>query len=301
MEGRSIGPDSIGTLFGDLVLPLEILDEPAIVIAVQSQAGLGSVNSPINARVTINTPDLASLFAVPEIDLGVAFGDLTDDGLHLGLLADIANSNPFGIDVGDLLLTAKGQSGNVLFTGSTQGCSIGPDSTGTLLADLLLPLEAINEPTILLTLQSQAGFAGLDLPINVRMTLVNMPDIESFITLPEIDLGAAFGELTPEGLHLALQASIANSNPFSIEVGDLQIVARGQSGNVLYTGSIGGCSIGPDSTEVLSADLLLPPEVINEPGIVIAVQSQAGFAGVLLPISTEIALVVPEFESGGEV
>jgi LEA14-like dessication related protein len=299
MSGCLIGPDSAETLAADLVLPLEILRERAIVIAVQSQAGFGSVTPPINARMTINTPDLASLFAIPEIDLGVAFGELTDDGLHMGLLAEIANPNPFGINLGDLLLTATGQSGNVLFSGSTPGCSIGPESTGELLADLLLPLEGLDESTILLTLQSQAGFAGLNLPVTARMTLVNMPDIESLVTLPDIDLGAAFGELTPEGLHLALQVTITNPNPFGVEVGDLQVVARGQSGNVLFTGSIDGCSIGADSTETLLADLLLPLDVLDEPSIIIGVQSQAGFAGVVLPLSTEIALIVPEFGGGG--
>ncbi|MBM4431564.1 MAG: hypothetical protein FJ026_14640, partial [Chloroflexi bacterium] len=144
MSGCLIGPDSADTLVANLVLPLEVLRERAIVIAVTSQAGFGSVTPPIDARMTINTPDLASLFAVPEVDLGVAFGELTDDGLHMGLLAEIANPNPFGINLGDLLVTATGQSGNVLFSGTTPGCSIGPESAGTLLADLLLPLGDLN-------------------------------------------------------------------------------------------------------------------------------------------------------------
>jgi len=157
----------------------------------------------------------------------------------------------------------------------------------------------MNESTILLTLQSQAGFAGLNLPVTARMTLVSMPDIESLFALPDVDLGAAFGEITPEGLQLALQAAITNPNDFSVEVGDLEIVARGQSGSVLYSGSIAGCSVGPDSSETLLADLLLPLEVLSEESIVIEVRSQAGFGGVLLPVSTEMALVVPQFETGG--
>ena len=207
--------------------------------------------------------------------MGVGFGELTSDGLHMGLQATVPNSNPFGIDVGDLKIVAKDQSGNVLFTSSMKGCSVGPDSTGTLSGDLLMPLEVISEPTIVITVQTQAGFAGVTLPIGAKVT-VDMPDIENLIAVPEIDLGVDFGELTSDGLHMGLQTTITNSNPFGIDVGDLQIVARGQSGNVIFTSNMKGCSIGPDSTGTLSGDLLMPLEVLNEPSIVITVQTQAG-------------------------
>ena len=100
-------------------------------------------------------------------------------GCPWGCRPTISNSNPFGIDVGDLQIVAKDQSGNVILTSNMSGCSMGPDSTGTLSGDLLMPLEVLNEPTIVITVQTQAGFAGITLPVNAKVVLVNLPDIES--------------------------------------------------------------------------------------------------------------------------
>ena len=73
--------------------------------------------------------------------MGVDFGELTSDGLHMGLRTNLSNSNPFDIDVDDLQIVVKDQSGNVILTSNMNGFSIGPDSTGTLSGDLLMPLD----------------------------------------------------------------------------------------------------------------------------------------------------------------
>jgi LEA14-like dessication related protein len=295
MKGCSLGPDSTGKLSGDLLLPLEVITEPNIVISVQTQAGFAGITLPINARVTADVPDIESLITVPDMDLAVGFGEPTSDGLLMGLQTTITNSNPFGVDVGDLQIVAKDQAGNVILTSNMKGCSVGPDSTGMLSGNLLLPLEVISEPTIVVTVQTQAGFAGVTLPIDAKVR-VNMPDISSLI-VPEIDLGVDFGELTSSGLHMGLRTTITNSNAFGIDVGDLQIVARGQAGNVILTSNMKGCSIGPDSTGTISGDILMPLEVLNESSIVISVQTQAGCAGVVLPINAKVTVKMPDIGS----
>jgi hypothetical protein len=78
-----------------------------------------------------------------------------------------------------LQIVAKDSSGNVILSGNIAGCSMAPASTSTLSGDLLLPLEAINEPTIVITVQTRAGFAGVTLPLKAKLVLVNMPDMES--------------------------------------------------------------------------------------------------------------------------
>ena len=207
------------------------------------------------------------------------FGELTADGLHMGLQANLSNSNAFGLDVGDLQIVAKGQSGNVVLTSTITGCSIGPDATGTLSGDLLIPLGALNESSIVITVQTQAGFAGITLPINAKVTM-KVPDIEDFVAVPAINLAVDFGELTSDGLQTTLQTTLTNPNPFGIDVGDLQIVAKGASDNVVFFSStMAGCSIGPFATGTISGDLLIPLDMLDESGIVMTVQTQAGFGG----------------------
>jgi len=86
--------------------------------------------------------------------------------------------------VGDLVIVAKGEAGNVLFTSTMAGCSIAPDATGTISGNLLIPLTVLNESSIVMTVQTQAGFAGITIPINAKIA-IQVPDIESMITVPE--------------------------------------------------------------------------------------------------------------------
>jgi len=295
-NGLSIAPNSTGTLSGDLLMPLDVISEPAIVITVQTQAGLAGISLPITANVRVAMPDIESMVAVPEISLGVDVGELDTDGLHMGLHATVPNSNPFGIDIGSLEIVAKGESGNVVFTSTMAGCSIGPDSTGELSGDLLMPLSVMGESAITIGVRTQAEVAGLTVPVGARV-VVAMPNLESLITVPDMNLGVKFGKLTSEGLCLGLEAVIGNSNAFGIEVDDLEIVGKGESDVVLFTSGMGGCSIGPGSTGTLSGEILMPLAAMNETSVVITVATRAGIEEVSLPISAQLTVNMPDIAS----
>jgi LEA14-like dessication related protein len=298
MSGLTIGPDSTGTLLGDLLVPLDVLDESTIVFTIEGLAGFGGVDMPVNGKITVKMPDIRNLVAIPETDLDVDFWELTPDGLHMGLQANVTNPNPFGIDVDDLQIVAKTRSGNVILSSSIQGCSIEPNSAGTISGDLLMPLGVLDRSTVVIKIQTEAGFAEIALPVNAKMT-VKMPDIRDLFAVPQISLGVRFGEITPDGLPVALQATIANPNPFGIDLGNLQIVATSQLGDVILTSGTVGCAVDPSCTTTLSVDLLLPLDCLDEPTIVITIQTEAGFAGFILPVSENIVLVnMPDVQSG---
>ena len=290
LDSFSVGPDSTGALLGDLLIPLDILDESKIVICMEGEAGFSGVTLPVSGKIAVKIPDIRNLVTIPEVDLDVDFWELTPAGLHMGFQASVSNPNPFGIDVDDLLIVARTRSGGTILSSSILGCSIEPNSTGTISGDLLMPLGVLDRSTVVIKIQTEAGFAEFALPVNAKMT-VKMPDIASLVDIPQIDLGVAFGELTPDGLPITLQANISNSNPFGVDVDNLQIVAKDSSGNVILSGNIAGCSMAPASTSTLSGDLLLPLEAINEPNIAITVQTRAGFAGVTLPVNAKVVLV----------
>jgi hypothetical protein len=299
MKGCSIGPDATGTISGDLLIPLGILDKPrTIAITVGTRAGFAGLNLPITARVTMKVPDVENLVAIPEIYLGVAFGEefTTDGELRMTLLATITNPSGLDLVVGNLEIVATGQSGHGYINSTMAGCSIGPYATGTISGDLLIPLTVLSEPSIVMTVQTEAVFAGITLPLNAKMA-IQVPDIERLIDVPEIDLGVAFGELTSDNLQMKLKTTITNPNPFGLDVGNLQIVAKGQSGNVVLTKTITGCSIGPGATGTISDNISIPIAVLNEPILVITVQTQAGIAGVTLPINAKVTVTMPDIGS----
>jgi hypothetical protein len=279
LNSLSLEPNSAGTLSGDLLVPLEELNQSTIVLALQARAGFAGTTQPINGKLTIKMPNLERLMGAPEMDLGVDFKEITPEGLHLGLRSNVSNPNAFGIDIGDLQVTARDQSGETILTSQIKGGRIAPDSSGAFSGDLILPLDRVNRSTIAITVQTHAG-------------------VESLISVPEMDLGLEFGQLTSEGLYVGLQANLTNSNPFSISMGDLQITARGQEGSVILATSIKGRSMGPGSRDTFSGRLLLPLEAIDEPTIVITVQAQAELGGVtLMPIKGKVVVKMPGLKS----
>ncbi|MDM8000499.1 MAG: hypothetical protein QUS33_10995 [Dehalococcoidia bacterium] len=294
--GLSIAPNSSGTLSGDLLMPLEVISEPALLITVETQAGLAGINLPIAANMKVAMPDIESLAAVPEISLGVDIEELTTGGLLMGLQATVPNSNPFGIDVADLEIVARGQSGNVILASTMAGCSVGAGATGELSGDLLLPLSVLSESAVTISVQTEAGFAGLTMPVGGSI-VITIPDLESLVAVPEMSLGVDFGKLTSKGLYLDLQATIANTNPFAVEVGDLEITGRGGLDAVLFSSSMKGCSIGAGSTGMLSGEILVPLAAVNETAIVIEVETRAGIEEITLPLSAQITVNMPDIGS----
>ncbi len=296
MEGLSVAAESAGTFAGELLMPLDMLNEPIVVITVRTQAGFAGACLPMGAKITVNMPDIESLITVPAIDVGVDMGQLTDDGLMMGLQATITNANPFGIDVGDVRIVATDGSGNAISDCTMEGLSVAPNSAGTLTGEMLMPLDVLNESVVLIAFETEAGFGNVTLPIGARLT-VTMPDLASLIAAPAIELGMDIGEVASDGLHLGLRATITNPNVFGIDVGDVHIVATGDSGRTILTDGMRGCHIGPDDTGVLRGSLVMPLDVLNESAVHITVQTEAGFAGVALPIGARMTINMPDLGS----
>jgi hypothetical protein len=296
MKGLSVGAESTGTITGELLMPLDMLNEPVVIMTIRTEAGFAGVTLPMGAKITVNMPDMESLIVVPTIDVGVDMGQLTADGLTMGLRATVTNANPFGIDVGDVQIAARDGSGNAISGCTMDGVSVGPGSTGTLTGELLMPLDVLNESAVVITFQTQAGFGSVTLPIGARLT-VNMPDIQSLIAAPGIDLGIDFGEATSDGLRLGLKATITNPNLFGIDIGDVRIVATGQSGRRILTERMDGCHIAPDDAGVLRGSLLMPLDILDESAVIITMETEAGFAGVSLPISARMTVNMPDLGS----
>jgi LEA14-like dessication related protein len=296
MSGRSIAPNSTGVVAGDILMPLGLLSEEAMEVTVATRAGVAGITLPIATTMTINMPDIGNLISMPAMAFAIDIGGLSEDGLTMSLQANISNPNSFGLEMGGLQVVAEDESGNVLATSTIEGSSIDAESTGTITRDIIMPLQLLNEETIVLTVEISAGAAGVSIPISTTMT-INMPDLQSLIKAPAMALLLDIGELSSEGLHTSLQASITNPNPFSLDLGDLQMEIRGESGKVLTTGTVTGTSIGPASSGTLTGDLVMPLEVLNEDAIALAIDMTAGIAGISLPISTSMSINMPDIGS----
>jgi len=282
-----------------MVIPLVLVGERGLLITVDTRAGAAGIDIPLSASVALTTPAIESLVSVPEVDLAVCLGELTSDGLQVPLQASITNSNPFDIDVGDLQIVAKGQSGNVITTSDIAGCSIGSNSTGKLAEDLLVPLEVLNESIIEITVQARAGFAGITLPVKAKAA-VTLPDLGSLVSIPDmesnVELGIAPAFPLP-GLKIAVTSTIANQGNLNLIVGDIQLSIIDSEGTLLALMAIPGGEIEISSSHTFSGTVILSPSdyqsLLDGGNFSIELTTEVGISGVnaKIPIEAEITVI----------
>ncbi len=121
--------------------------------------------------------------------------------------------------------------------------------------------------------------------------------IESTIRTPEINLYVNVDGLSSIGLDLNVEASITNLNPVSLDVGDLQLVAKGETSRIYLQDTIMGGSIAPNSSRAFSYDFTIPIDVLNERNITVAANTRVGAAGIELPFGTSVNVQIPELNS----
>jgi hypothetical protein len=173
------------------------------------------------------------------------------------------------------------------------GCSIGPDDTETISGDLLIPLEILNESSVVMTVQTQAGFAGVTLPINAKVT-VTMPDIASVIPglSVEISAEADFGLLYST---FAVETIIDNPSSVDLIVGDIQVTLIDENGEVVDTMTIEGGTITAGSSLTFSGSMTLSTsDLLSLLGskFSIAMATEVGIAGLNATIPVEAVVTM---------
>jgi hypothetical protein len=298
IAGASGAATSSTTFQTAISIPLEIVGEKDLRIAVDTTAGSAGVSIPLSASVTLTLPSIESLIAVPGMDLTVDIGELGPDGLDMSLQAVISNANPFALEVGDLQTTVKGRSGNVITSSTMKGCSVAGNSTGTLSGHLLMPLEVLNESTLVITVQTQAGFAGVTLPISARIT-VNMPDIESLLATPGIEVRTEASWvphfLLPQ-LRLAVSSDITNNASLDLTVGDIHASFFDADGNLVAEMTVPGGEIETSSSRTFAGSVTLSAsqyaKLLAGDYFVIKVATEAGIGGVNVTLPLEASMTV---------
>lgn len=296
MPGGSVAPNSSRTLSHSIVIPLNVLSERSMTVTVDGRAGAAGITLPISATITVTTLDLQNLVSAPGIALSVNIGKLSSNGLRTDLQANINNPNAVSLDIGNLQMVMKGQGGNVITTSTMIGGSIAPKSSGTFTSDLVIPLEVLNERSIIVTADTKAGVAGITLPVTATVT-VNMPDIQSLISAPGIDLYVDMRDLSPSGLNVAIEARISNPNPITLDIGNLQVVAKGETGYSYVRDTITGHSIGANSSRSFTSNIVIPFDVLNERKMITTVDTRAGVAGITLPITATVTVNIPDIQN----
>ena len=231
----------------------------------------------------------------PGIDLHVNIGGLASSGLNVAIEARISNPNPITLDIGNLQVVAKGETGYTYVRDTIVGRSIAPNSSTIFNHSIVIPLDVLSERNMIVTVDTRAGAAGITLPVGATIT-VTTPDLQNLISAPEIALSINIGELSSNGLRTDLQASLNNPNPLSLDIGNMQIVVKGQAGSVITTSTMMGGSITPNSGGTFTSCITIPLQVLNERNIIVIIDTSAGVAGITLPITASVTVSIPDVQ-----
>jgi LEA14-like dessication related protein len=301
MPGGSVAPNSSMTFTHDLVIPLDVLSERSIVVAIDTRAGAAGITLPVSGTVTVNMPDIQHLITTPGIALSVNIGQLSSSGLSASLQAVISNPNPLSVNLGDMQIVLKGQSGNTLTTSTMVGGSIAPNSSGTFTSNIQIPLQVLNERTIVVTINTSAGVAGITLPVTATVT-VNMPDIHSLVSIPQVTINASpsiAATFPLPSLKIQTDVIVANSNSFGLVIGELHVNLFKSDGSLLKAIIIPGATIYPNSSQTFSNSIILGSDIIlgliGSSSLTIEADSQAGISGIndTIPIKATFILALP--------
>lgn len=233
---------------------------------------------------------------IPQVNLYVNINGLSSGGLEVNLEARIDNPYPVTIEIGNLEVIAKGETGHIYIQDAMLGGSIAPNSSKTFTHGIVIPVDVVKARNMIVTVNSSVGAAGVNLPITATIT-VSTPNISDLINAPAIALSVNIGQLSSNVLDATLQANISNQNPLSLDIGDMQIVVKGKSGNVITSCTITGGSIAPNSSGTFKGSIMIPLQVLNERNIVVTADSKVGIAGISLPINATVTIEVPKLAS----
>jgi len=300
ISGGSIVPNSSRTFTHSTVIPLDVLSERSMIDTVDTRAGASGITLPVSATITVNIPDLQNLISAPSIVLSVNIGQLSSNGLRTDLQANISNPNPLGLDIGNLQIVMEGQAGDVITTSTMMGGSIAPNSTGTFTNDVMIPLQVLNERSIIVTADTRAGVAGVTLPITATVT-VNIPGIQNLITVPQVTIYAdptIVATFPLPSLRILIDTTITNSNTFGLIIGDLHINMFRSDGTPVKQTTMSGGNIQASSSRTFPGSVTLGPEILSLIGssyLRIKVDSEVGISGIndRIPIGAEFILVLP--------
>ena len=166
-----------------------------------------------------------------------------------------------------------------------------------------MPLDVLNETVIVLQLDTSAGIAGFTLPISTSAT-IDMPDIESLIAVPEIEIYAETGIIVAfpfPKLVIFTTIDITNNNKFTLIIGDVQMEIFKSDGTLVKETTIPGGEIQALNSRTFSGSITFTfaqtISLLSSPHIMMEMNSEAGVSGIntRIPFGAKIIFIPMPF------
>ncbi len=232
----------------------------------------------------------------PEMRLMIGTGSLSSKGLNINVEVAVLNINSVAIDIDNLQLVARGGQGKLYLQETVSGGSIAPYTERKFTHKTVIPFEGLNEKKMTVVVDAAPMAVGITLPVSASEE-VAVPDMRTLTRSPEKTLNVIFTGLTSKGLNAKLEVNVKNPNPLSLNIGDMRVEVRDETGVLMLTGNIAGGSIAPDSSSIFSGDMTLPMVALDEKNVVVRADAMTAISGATAPFSVSSKTPIPKLDT----
>jgi LEA14-like dessication related protein len=294
IAGGTIPGNGERTFSSKVAIPLSIITEKTILTDIQTRVGAAGIDVklPVQAKATIQLPDLESMLRSPQVSTFVKIEGITEDGLEISIETTFKNPNEIGVVVGDIGVVTESEGGERYVETVIAGGTIGAGGEHTFSKPLVIPVASVNEEVLLTRIETEVGAEGIEfrLPV-VADVKVQIPRLGSLVKPPGIhtDITIRAGERKAE-----IKVKITNENAFGFIIGDVDIEVFDKDNRKIGEGRINGGTVSGNSEKTFSGEVTLDKTLSKGDKTTTAIKTDAGLEGVKekIPIETTVTVTV---------
>jgi len=173
-----------------------------------------------------------------------------------------------------------------------------PNQFGLIIEDI----EAVtktNNGVEIMHIVLEGGIIKKTLPIAVNM-ITSLGDVVKNIDIPILHIKGDFGEITDEGINFTTEIGIENPNSFDIQIGDISLTLKTETGELIGDFGIEGALIAAKSSTTLDGEGRITIETLNAKTLFVNLSTTAVviIAGITesIDFSTGAEIGIPHLE-----
>jgi hypothetical protein len=276
----------------DVSVPAAVLSERNLIVKASSRAMLSGAILPLNTAAALKLADISVKTLNPNVSLLAKVTKLVQipsgSQIEARVEGAVQNPNPTGMDIGPIQITVKDKTGHVLNGTTVTGGGLRPGGSCPFNANLVLPVECINDKSTTFEINSLAYASGTETVIR-KATDLQFSGVQDFILVPSVIVEShsytdyVDGNRSNPAAGLQVWVTLKNDNWFNVYFDDIHVNVF-RPPNKLAASAILPISVLPAKTvpgnsfRNFNTILMLSPEVVGSTGgeATISVETKAG-------------------------
>jgi len=240
----------------------------------------------------------------PEVTIELDLVEINSNEAILQTTLSIKNPNQFGLIIKNIEAVTKTNNGAEIMHMLIKGGEIAPNNNKTYTSTDHVTFDGEIPETLTTKLTGIVGFRFLGiikktLPVAVNM-ITSLGDVVKNIAIPILHIKGDFGEITNEGINFTTEIGIENPNSFDLQIGDISITLKTETGELIEDFAIKGDMIAAKSSTTLNGEGRISIETLNAKTLFVTLSTTAGviIAGIteFIDFSTGIEIAIPHVE-----